>query len=294
MASLVATRLLCECSIMPSRQDPSEIVPPVTDVRLTGYGMLREVTSDALTFAETSAREVAAPVEGSSPSVGTEESAPTSQAVEEEIPGGETMPSQEEPSQTTPATEDGDESPTPDGIIQMFDDTLAHGEFPTEKVRYIVMHDTEAGTGSASVIIRSWANSGNLVASHFVVERDGTVYQAVPTNRIAHHAGWADYGMDEAFGIVAERDDRRGYDGDEDYAMNAWSIGIEIVHEHDEGAYPEAQLEAVDQLVAMIDAEVGHQPSIIDHKEWAGQRNQDCSDDFPLGAYKASRSHKGT
>lgn len=75
--------------------------------------------------------------------------------------------------------------------------------------------------------------------------------------------------------------------------MNARSIGIEIVHEHYDRPYSEAQLEAVDRLVAEIDWAVGHSPEIIDHKAWAGGRKQDVSDDFPLSAYQRGRRHDG-
>lgn len=277
---VVGVILLCGCS-SPKRLLIDNKSVPDFEMPLTGSGALRELKSEEPLFRE----EVTADAGES-----TDERPPSEEPPEQEPATGTETPEQEEvpaPDDMEPGTLDAD------GIIRMFDDSLVHGDLPADKVRYIVMHDTEAGTGSAAAIIRSWIRNGNLIASHFVVERDGTVYQAVPTDRIAHHAGWSDYGTDEEFGISAERDDRRGYDGDEDYAMNAWSIGIEIVHEHDEGAYPEEQLDAVDRLVAMIDMEVGHQPTIIDHKEWAKSRKQDCSDDFPLEAYKASRSHRG-
>lgn len=286
MASVITMLAICGCSqhgVPPTDGEPS----PATE----GVVMLRKEPSVEPLFAE--------------PPVMAGSDMGTDGQVAMQEPQGEPSSPAEGPADVAhvPAdAPDGNEATEGTGdanhqieanIIQMTDASLIHGDLPADKVRYIVMHDTEAGTGSAPAIIRSWINSGNLVASHFVVERDGTTYQAVPTNRIAHHAGWSDYGIDRAFGISAERDDRRGYDGDEDYAMNAWSIGIEIVHEHDEGAYPEEQLEAVDALVAMIDEEVGHQPTIIDHKEWAKSRKQDCSDDFPLEAYKTGRNHRG-
>ena len=168
---------------------------------------------------------------------------------------------------------------------------FCHGELPAERVSYIVMHDTESGTDDAMAIARSWG--AGHVAAHFVVGKDGLVVQCVPISQIAHHAGNADWGSNEAFGIWAERDDEVGRTDDGDYAMNAWSVGIEIVHEHDDGPYPEAQLEALDRLVGAIDAEVGHEPTIIDHKAWAGGRKQDCSDDFPLEAYRRARRHDG-
>lgn len=173
--------------------------------------------------------------------------------------------------------------------MEMMRDNFVHGALPADKVRYIVMHDTESGTDSATAIASSWGDGH--IAAHFVVGKDGTIIQCVPIGSIAHHAGNADYGQNDAYGIWPERDDEVGRTGSGDYAMNAWSIGIEIVHEHDDGAYPEAQLQALDRLVAAIDAAVGHQPRIIDHKAWAGSRKQDVSDDFPMGAYQRGRRH---
>lgn len=170
-------------------------------------------------------------------------------------------------------------------------DSFRHGPLPADKVRYIVLHDTESGTDSASAIANSWG--GGHIASHFIVDKQGNIIQCVPIDQIAHHAGNADYGSNDRYGIWAERDDEVGRAGEGDYAMNAWSVGIEIVHEHYEGAYTEAQLDAVDRLVTAIDDAVGHRPDIIDHKAWAGSRKQDVSDDFPLSAYQRSRRHDG-
>jgi N-acetyl-anhydromuramyl-L-alanine amidase AmpD len=176
-------------------------------------------------------------------------------------------------------------------VTEMISDSFLHGPLPADKVRYIVMHDTESGTDSAEAIATSW--SGGHIAAHFIVDKQGRVIQCVPIDAIAHHAGPADYGSNDRYGIWPERDDEIGRSGDGDYAMNAWSIGIEIVHEHYDGPYPEAQLDAVDRLVAEIDQAVGHSPEIIDHKAWAGGRKQDVSDDFPLSAYQRGRRHDG-
>lgn len=178
-----------------------------------------------------------------------------------------------------------------------------HGDLPKDKVKYIMMHDTEAGTDDASAVANGWSGGG--VAAHFIVDKTGKIYSCVPIDKIAHHAGWGN--TNELFGITQERDENTYQEGypNEDYAMNAWSIGIEIIHEHGGGEYPEAQLKALDSLVAYIDKEVGHAPEIIDHKEWTGsaetsrakqqgQVKQDCDDNFPLSQYKSTRTHDGS
>lgn len=191
----------------------------------------------------------------------------------------------------------------PSSFNDRIKDGFKHGDLPKDKVKYIMMHDTESGTDDAEAIINAWGNGP--VASHFVVARDGTIYQTTPINKIAHHAGWGPSGSNSAFGISQERDDMVGADTNgQDYAMNAWSIGIEIVHDHDGSEYPEEQLKALDSLVAYLDDELDHEAEITDHKEWTGnseqtrvkkqgQVKQDVDSSFPLSQYQTSRTHDG-
>ena len=90
-------------------------------------------------------------------------------------------------------------------------------------------------------MVDCWDGNGAGVAAHFVVNRDGSIVQCVPLNKIAHHAGFGDTEHNELFGTVEDgRDDMVGTvaigDWASDYGMNAWSIGIEMVHA---GGYPE-------------------------------------------------------
>ena len=73
----------------------------------------------------------------------------------------------------------------------------------------VVLHDTASRLepGSAAAYLRD--NSAK-VSVHFIVERDGSLIQQVPTNRRANHAGESHY---------------HGRDG-----CNGFSIGIEIVN----------------------------------------------------------------
>lgn len=173
--------------------------------------------------------------------------------------------------------------------------SLAHGPKPAAYQRYIVLHDTE-GDGSPMSVVDWWEGNGNLVASQFVVGKDGSIVQCVPLDEIAHHAGYGNAGHNEKYGIVEDgRDDMLGTQsiGLPDYGMNAWSVGIELVHSGDE-PYPEAQLEALDKLVAYIDAYYGFESAIIDHKDWR-EGNSDTSSAFAtyLTNYKIARNHLG-
>ena len=172
------------------------------------------------------------------------------------------------------------------GVETDFRDEFDHGEKPAKFQKYIVLHDTEGG-GSPQDVVSSWDNADREVAAHFVVGRDGSVMQCVKLDRIAHHAGFGDTGHNELYDVEDEsRDDKEGTEpiGDwaQDYGMNSYSIGIEMVHVGGEDDYPEVQLKAVDAVIAYIDAYYGSnekKSKIIDHKAWR-TGNSDTSEEF--------------
>lgn len=173
---------------------------------------------------------------------------------------------------------------------------FVHGEKPAKYQKYIVLHDTE-GEGSAKSVISSWAANGNLIAAHFVVNRDGSIVQCVPLDKIAHHAGYGNPGKNKKYGVVDEsRDDklgpRKATKSLPDYGMNSYSVGIEMVHVSGGSDYTLAQLEAVDGLIAYIDAYYGFESTIIDHKAWRAG-NSDTSAAFAgyLKNYQDHRTH---
>ena len=186
-------------------------------------------------------------------------------------------------------------------ISQVMHEELDHGPKPVEYQKYIVLHDTE-GDGTPEDIVSYWVGNGNLVAAQYVVGKDGHIAQCVGIDRIAHHAGFGDAGHNELYGVEDEsRDDKRGTTSIgtscPDYGMNSYSVGIEMVHVGGEGDYPAEQLNALDGLIAYIDAyfaEKGqNEPSaIIDHKAWR-TGNSDTSPEFAthLANYQDHRTH---
>lgn len=172
-----------------------------------------------------------------------------------------------------------------------------HGKKGASYQKYIVLHDTEVDSSAAS-IVNSWESSGNKVASQFIVNKDGSIVQCVPMDAIAHHAGYGDTGHNSEYGVPEDgRDDKRGTTkapskSITDYGMNSYSIGIEIVHVSGQGAYPETQLEAIDGLIAYIDAYYDSESTIIDHKMWRSG-NSDTSAEFAtyLANYRDHRTH---
>lgn len=194
------------------------------------------------------------------------------------------------------AGESADELRADLNITEDYRDSFVHGEKPAEFQKYIVLHDTE-GDGDASGVVDYWDGNGAGVAAHFIVNKDGSIVQCVPLDKITHHAGFGDAGHNALYGVEDEsRDDKVGTtpigDWAPDYGMNSYSIGIEMVHVGGEGDYPEEQLDAVDGLIAYIDAYYGSESSIIDHKAWR-TGNSDTSAEFAgyLANYQDHRTH---
>lgn len=182
------------------------------------------------------------------------------------------------------------------GIQEDYRSEFNHGEKGAEHQKYIMLHDTEVDA-SPGGIVNSWDSADVGVAAHFVVGKDGSIVQCVPMDAIAHHAGFGDAGHNDHYGVVDEsRDDKAGTtpigDWAPDYGMNSYSIGIEMVHVGGSGGYPDAQLEAVDGLIAYIDAYYGFESEIIDHKAWR-TGNSDTNPEFAayLACYQERRVH---
>lgn len=184
---------------------------------------------------------------------------------------------------------------------KMGDSSFNHGSKPKSNQKYIMLHDTEMSQ-DAKTVVQSWKNAGSGVAAHFVVDRDGTIIQAVELDTIAHHAGWGGPGnYDAKFGVgnndgKGNGDDlvgtsKSGYANYTSYGMNSYSIGIEMCHVGGE-SYPAAQLEAVDKIIAYIDSYYGFKSTIIDHKDWRPS-NSDTDANFAtyLNNYKTLRHH---
>jgi len=187
-------------------------------------------------------------------------------------------------------------------ITEDYRESFVHGEKPPKFQKYIVLHDTE-GDGDASGIVNYWDENGRGVAAHFIVNKDGSIVQCVDLDKIAHHAGYGDNGHNELYNVPDEsRDDKVGTteigDWAQDYGMNSYSVGIEMVHVGGEGDYPIEQLEALDGPIAYIDAYYeeqtveGFRSQIIDHKTWRSG-NSDTSEEFAqyLANYRVNRRH---
>lgn len=157
--------------------------------------------------------------------------------------------------------------------------------------RFLVVHDTAGRLDKFSSV--DWFASPKCgTSAHFVVERDGTITQMVPTNRKAFHAGQSSW---------------KGISG-----LNSCSVGIEIVNpgkldehgvawfgqtakpteivfkgtpHHGNGwwlPYTNEQIEAVKTICRAVVEEYPDCNEILTHWEIAPKRKIDTGPLFPL------------
>ena len=130
-------------------------------------------------------------------------------------------------------------------------------------VSMIVLHYTGMETGEAA--IERLRDPAAKVSSHYLVAEDGTILRLVDEGKRAWHAG------------------RSHWRGAED--VNAISIGIEIVnpgHEHGYRPFPEAQIDALLPLVALIKERHGiTRGNVVGHSDIAPTRKRDPGELFP-------------
>jgi len=134
------------------------------------------------------------------------------------------------------------------------------------RVRYLILHCTEADWASSLAIL----TEGGVSCHYLVRDQPVRVYQLVPEERRAYHAGTSYW---------------KG-----DTALNAVSIGIEIVNlgslqvpgRAPYPDYPREQIDAVIALVKQIAARHGIRPDhILGHSDIAPQRKVDPGPRFP-------------
>ena len=127
----------------------------------------------------------------------------------------------------------------------------------------LVLHYTGMQTGEAA--LARLRDPEAKVSAHYLVEEDGRVFQLVPEERRAWHAG------------------RGVWQGEDD--CNAASIGIEIVnpgHEFGYRAFPETQIAAVIALISDIRSRWTIADNrIIAHSDLAPDRKEDPGELFP-------------
>lgn len=126
----------------------------------------------------------------------------------------------------------------------------------------LVLHYTGMPTGAAA--LSRLRDASAKVSAHYLIEEDGRVFQLVPEERRAWHAGIAYW---------------RGHRD-----INARSIGIEIVnpgHEFGYRAFPEKQMASVVDLAREIMRRHGiPSRNIVGHSDVAPERKEDPGELF--------------
>lgn len=124
---------------------------------------------------------------------------------------------------------------------------------------YVVLHHTS--NDRVERALRTLTDPMREVSAHYVVARDGQVYQLVDERHRAWHAGRSQWGSD--------------------FDLNSSSIGIEIDNSGDE-PFPAAQIDALLQLLADIQARY-HIPAanFLGHADVSPGRKVDPSAYFP-------------
>jgi N-acetylmuramoyl-L-alanine amidase len=125
----------------------------------------------------------------------------------------------------------------------------------------VVIHATEQGSVEQSLETLRTANSGGKVSAHYLIGRDGHVYQLVDERRRAWHAGGG------RWGTITD--------------LNSASIGIELDNDGTAG-FPEAQVQALLRLLEDVCARNGiPRTQVIAHADLAPHRKKDPGPRFP-------------
>ena len=140
------------------------------------------------------------------------------------------------------------------------------------KIGAVIYHDTG---GTAASAVAWFQNPASGVSAHYIVAADGKIYNPVPEDKKAWHAGAS---------ILWNEPD-----------LNAWSIGIELEDTDDRAPYPAVQIASLLDLAAEISARrriplhahVGHQ-----HIAVPKGRKVDPAGDFDWYWYLNALGHR--
>lgn len=125
----------------------------------------------------------------------------------------------------------------------------------------IVLHYTDEGSVEQSLETLQTRNSGGPVSAHYLLARDGRIYQLVSDEHRAWHAGGGHWGS------ISD--------------VNSASLGIEIANNGNE-PFPPAQIEALLRLLGDLTQRWGIPcTAIIGHQDMAPRRKPDPGPLFP-------------
>ena len=132
-----------------------------------------------------------------------------------------------------------------------------------KKVKAIVIHWTEAPKQDPKDTIDYWASDVRVGSAHFVISIEGVIYQAIPTDEQARHAGNSE-------GEYKEKATQLFGDG---INPNIYSIGIEMEPLNGKGEFSQKTIDASVELTAALCKEFGLNPKtdVIRHFDVTGK-----------------------
>jgi len=132
----------------------------------------------------------------------------------------------------------------------------------------IVIHATQQGSAAASLDTLRGSNANGRVSAHYLVGRDGRIYQLVSEKRRAWHAGGGSWGN------ITD--------------LNSASIGIELDNDgHSD--YPAEQVQALIGLLGDLCSRLDIPPrQVIAHADLAPARKTDPGVRFPWATLAAA------
>jgi N-acetylmuramoyl-L-alanine amidase len=161
------------------------------------------------------------------------------------------------------------------------------------KPRFIVIHYTEGGTAAGAIL---WlTNPASQVSCHLVIDRDGSVTQLVPFDRIAWHAGvssWNGVKNLNPYSIGIELDNagmlKKTAQGWQSSFGRIYPDEEVLVATHKFGTqpagwqlFPSAQIDACVGICALLTKEYSIQ-AIVGHDDIAPKRKWDPGPAFPM------------
>lgn len=132
----------------------------------------------------------------------------------------------------------------------------------------VVLHATEQESVGASLLTLRTRNSGGRVSAHYLIGRDGRIYQLVADEHRAWHAGAG------SWGTITD--------------VNSASIGIELDNNGTD-AFPPAQIDSLLRLLEDLCTRLKiprHQ--VIGHADMAPTRKSDPGAQFPWATLAAA------
>lgn len=154
----------------------------------------------------------------------------------------------------------------------------------------IVIHYTAGGSAESSV--RYFLSQPQGISAHCVVDRDGAIYQLVPFNRKAYHAGQSKWGLLTNINTVSIGIELANW-GCLDNSRRAWTgkalpeeAAAYAQHKHGQLSYwekyPDAQIAACTEICRALKLAYPAIREIVGHDDIAPGRKLDPGPLFPM------------